>query len=99
MATAACSLVSGMHVQGVAGPSTGCSPAAWNMFLAATKYACLCSTAASSRGIVSAMSCFNLFVCWYRAAVQWTTVYGRSILGAYVPDGLHGDMQGEYSSR
>jgi len=40
-----------------------------------------------------------LDVCWYRAAVQWTTVYGRSIMGAYVPGGSHRDMQGKYSSR
>jgi len=38
VATAACSPVSGTHMQGV---STGPSPAAWNVFQAATKYACL----------------------------------------------------------
>jgi len=49
VATAACSLVSGMHVQGMQGLSTGRSPAAWNVIQAATRYACLCSTAASCR--------------------------------------------------
>ena len=39
------------------------------------------------------------YVCWYRAALQWITVYGRSIMGAYVPGGLHRDMQGEYFKR
>ena len=88
-----------MHVQGLKGLSSGRSPAAWNVFLAATKYACLRNTAASSRGAVSAVSSFNLFVCWYRAAVQWTMLYGRSIMGAYVPGGFHKDMQGKYSRR
>ena len=41
-----------MHVQGLKGLSAGRSPAAWNVFLAATKYACLRNTAASSRGAV-----------------------------------------------
>ncbi|KAA6422315.1 MAG: hypothetical protein FRX49_07785 [Trebouxia sp. A1-2] len=37
---------------------------------------------------------WNVIQAAAKAAVQWTTVYGRSILGAYVPDGLHGDMKG-----
>lgn len=99
MATAACNSLSGMHVQGVAGLSNGRTSAAWNVIQAAAKYACLCSTSARRRGTVSCMCRSTLYVCWYRAAVQWTTVYGRSILGAYVPDGLHGDMKGRYFKR
>ncbi|DBA85409.1 TPA: hypothetical protein ACH3X2_006087 [Trebouxia sp. C0005] len=41
---------------------------------------------------------WNVIQAAAKAAVQWTTVYGRSILGAYVPDGLHGDMKGLFWS-
>jgi hypothetical protein len=105
VATAACSLVSGMHMQAMEGLSTGRSPAAWNVIQAATRCACLRSTSASSRSTVAGgvqflvRSAYKSYVCWYRAALQWTTVYGRSILGAYVPGGFHRDMQGEYSCR
>jgi len=100
VATAVCSPNTDLHMQGMKGLSTGPASVAWDMFQSATKYACLPQHSSKlQRYRLCLYVALTMNFCWYRAALQWTTVYGRSVTGSYVQGGSHRLAQGKYSTR